>query len=386
MIGRPASLRVYNKRAIVRALLRHAPASRADLAKQIGMSQVTAGKIVDELLSDGVVEETDPQEPKAANRLGRPGRMLRLNTSHSPFLAIQLGSSHTRLARVPLGLHGEDQWSATFETPKSADEWKRRLTKASRELDSDEVVAALVSVPGVVDERSGRVLLAPNLHWLDTINLMEIVGEATGKRVTLLQEIRALAYGQLAVEPIDAKRAADFLLVDFGDGLGAAAAISGKLYVGPLALNGELGHTPVVGNLRHCGCGAVGCIETLVNRAGLLESFAEETGMTGVTWGQLTGHIEQNGLPEWFRKSLEQVATAVAAAANVMGIGRVIITGSMTELPPVVIEHLSAAVINGCLWKRFGQMICHGAPRHRLAGLIAAGIDRIVMPVESWER
>lgn len=386
MIGRPASLRVYNKRAIVRALLRHAPASRADLAKQIGMSQVTAGKIVDELLADDIVEETESPAPKAAARLGRPGRMLRLNTSRCPFLAIQVGSSHTRLARVAIGLHSEDQWPVTFETPQIAGEWKRRLARAARELDSDEVVAALVSVPGVVDERSGRVLLAPNLHWLDTVNLMEIVTEATGKRVTLLQEIRALAYGQLAVEPIDPKRSADFLLVDFGDGLGAAAAINGKLYVGPLALNGELGHTPVVGNLRPCGCGAVGCIETLVNRAGLLQSFADDTGKSGANWGDLVQHIEQNGLPEWFRKSLDQVATAVAAAANVMGIGRVIITGSMTELPPVVIEHLSASVISGCLWKRFGQMICYGAPRHRLAGLIAAGIDRIVMPVESWER
>ncbi len=349
------------------------------------MSQVTAGKIVDELLAEGIVEEIDQPAPTGAGKLGRPGRMLRLSTSRAPFLAIQLGTSNTRLARAPIGSYSEDQWTVTFQTPDSASAWKRQLKEACRGVMSDEVVAALVSVPGVVDERAGRVLLAPNLRWLDSVNLIELVGEVIGRRTTLLQEIRALAYGQLAVDPPDGERLSDFLLVDFGDGLGAAAAVGGKVYVGPLALNGELGHTPVVGNRRRCGCGSVGCVETLVNRAGLLESFAAEVGRKDVTFADLAEHIDRYGVRRWLADALEHVATAIAAAANVMGIDRVIITGSLNELPASVMEHLSQAVINGCLWRRFGKMICHGAPRYRLAGLVAAGIDRIVMPVESWE-
>src|SRR6516165_1148846 len=105
MIGTPSSLRLYNKRAIVRELLRRTSASRADLAKAVGMSQVTAGKIVDELLRDGIVEEVmegaDEGKPKArpAGKLGRPGRMLRLNGSQARFIAVELGTSITRLAR-----------------------------------------------------------------------------------------------------------------------------------------------------------------------------------------------------------------------------------------------------------------------------------------------
>ena len=59
---------------------------------------------------------------------------------------------------------------------------------------------------------------------------------------------------------------------------------------------------------------------------------------------------------------------------------RVVITGSLTELPPVVVEHLSAAIQSGAMWARFGQVECLGAPRCRASGLVAIGIDRLVVP------
>ncbi len=55
----------------------------------------------------------------------------------------------------------------------------------------------------------------------------------------------------------------DFLLVDFGEGVGGAIIVEGKPLANPLPISGEIGHTPVPGNRRPCGCGAVGCMETL---------------------------------------------------------------------------------------------------------------------------
>jgi len=58
----------------------------------------------------------------------------------------------------------------------------------------------------------------------------------------------------------------------------------------------------------------------------------------------------------------------------------VVITGSLTELPSVVSQYLSLAVQNGAMWARFGQVECISAPRRRTAGLVAVGIDRLVVP------
>ena len=65
---------------------------------------------------------------------------------------------------------------------------------------------------------------------------------------------------------------------------------------------------------------------------------------------------------------------------NVIGLRRVVITGSLTELPPAVIAHLAQAVQNGSMWAKFGSVECVAAPRRRTAGLVAIGIDRLVVP------
>ncbi len=110
-----------NKRALLGRLQRIGQASRAELAKSLGLSQPTAGKIADELLRLGVLEEVDEVttasliRSRTANgrgKVGRPGRILRLNRTQPRFLAIQLGVTETNLAAVPVGIEPEDRWAA----------------------------------------------------------------------------------------------------------------------------------------------------------------------------------------------------------------------------------------------------------------------------------
>jgi len=161
-----------NKRALLDRLQVMGTASRASLAKAIGLSQPTAGKIADQLIAMGVIEEVDSPEAdgengegKVAGKVGRPGRMLRLNRAPVRFLAIQLGVTETSLAPLPLGVSGEDHWALQFATPNSADAWQRQLQKISAKLKHKQFWGVLVSVPGIVDENNGRVLFSPNLHW-----------------------------------------------------------------------------------------------------------------------------------------------------------------------------------------------------------------------------
>jgi len=68
---------------------------------------------------------------------------------------------------------------------------------------------------------------------------------------------------------------------------------AGRLYSGPLPLSGELGHTPVLGNNRLCGCGATGCIETLISRKGLIAS-AQEHLQEPVSWPRLLNLLAES--------------------------------------------------------------------------------------------
>lgn len=373
-----------NKRALIRQLQKAGVASRADLAKSLGMSQPTAGKIADELLALKVLEEV--QAPlvnghgPAATRMGRPSRQLQLNQSKSRLLAIQLGLQETTVARLSLGIPNADEWQFTFSLARNearpARVWEKQLRAAAKKIGGKGCFGVLLSVPGIVDETTNRILFSPNIHWTENADLAQIVRRVWKLPVLLVQEERALALGHHLTHP-DCE---DFLLVDFGEGVGGAIIVDGKPLANPLPISGEIGHTPVLGNRRQCGCGATGCIETLVSLRGLLESFSIATRGRKKSWAQLREHISQNGIEPWLGHSLDAAATAIAGSLNVLGLRRVVITGSLAELPATVLAHLSRAVQNGSMWARFGDVECVAAPRRRTAGLIAVGLDRMVVP------
>ena len=219
----------------------------------------------------------------------------------------------------------------------------------------------LLSVPGVVDEAANRILFSPNIHWTEKTDLAAIVRRVWDVPVLLVQEERALALGHHLANP-DCE---DFLLVDFGEGVGGAIIVEGKPLANPLPISGEIGHTPVPGNRRQCGCGAVGCMETLVSLRGLLESFSAAAPAAENSWAGAVRSF-RHGIQPWLAQALDAAAAAIAGALNVLGLRRVVITGSLTELPAAVMQYLSHAVQNGAMWARFGQVEC--CVRRRAAG------------------
>jgi predicted NBD/HSP70 family sugar kinase len=381
MIFHPARMGLLNKRALVRQLQKDGVASRAGLARSLGMSQPTAGKIVDELLAGKILEEIEVVETNGHQgaRLGRPGRQLQLNRSQPGFLGIHLGIQETLLAELPLGAVDESHWRHSFSMPAGKSNpaafWERELRAVANKLSSKKFLGVLLSVPGVVDE-AARILFSPNIHWSEHADMPAIIRRIWNAPVLVVQEERAVALGHHFNNPGDD----DFLLVDFGEGVGGAVIVGGKPFAGPLPISGELGHTPALGNHRRCGCGATGCVETLVSTRGLLESFSTAHPKVKNDWAALKNHIQENGVEPWLAQSLDAAAVAIAGALNVLGLRRVVITGSLTELSPTVVSHLSSSIQDGAMWARFGQVECVGAPRCRAAGLVAIGIDQLVVP------
>lgn len=372
----PSSLRRANERTLVGLLMRLGTASRAQLAKAAGISQPTCGKIIDELLELGVALEVEDDSPRGG--AGRPGRMVRLDSSKPRFLVIQFDVVETSFALVPVGAAVEDTWHGVRPTTDSAPGWLRQAKAMARELDGKDLWGVLVSVPGIVDEKAGKVLFSPNVHWSEKTDLPTLFSQVWDAPVLLVQENRAAALGHLYAEP----NSQDFLLVDFGHGVGGAIIEGGRLFHSPLPLNAEFGHTPIPGNHRQCGCGATGCLETKLSRAGLLHSFVEANRGQPENWDALLAHVRNQGIRPWLAESLDAAGSVIAGALNVLGLRRVVVTGSLTEMPPRVTEHLTASIRQGAMWGRFGSVTCEGAPHRRIAGLVAAGIDRLLVPVD----
>jgi predicted NBD/HSP70 family sugar kinase len=378
----PSKMGQLNKRAVLARLQALGAASRADLAKSLGLSQPTTGKIVDDLVRIGVVREFASDRLREGSGLGRPGIKLRLDDSRPRLIALQLGVTETSLAALPIGADEKDHWTVQFPTPSAPAQWRRRLLQAAARLPGKGLWGVLASVPGVVDEQKAQVLFSPNLHWTEGSRLTELIQQVWTAAVALVQEERALALGHQASDPAQD----DFLLADFGDGVGGAAIVGGKIFSPPLPMSGEFGHTPVLGNKRPCGCGSVGCLETMASTSGLLRSFAGARRGGQPDWPTLVQCITTHGVVPWLAETLDATAFAIAGALNVCGLRRVVVTGSLVELPPAVLRHLAAAIERGALWARWGRVDVVSAPRRRAAGLAAAGMERLVLPLIESEQ
>jgi predicted NBD/HSP70 family sugar kinase len=369
-------LRKINQRKIVHSMLRlHSTASRTKLAEIAGMSQATVGRIVDDLLTQSILAEVVASDyPTAPDlpQLGRPSKLLELDRAKRRFLLIHLGVRQTRLAAMPVAIPEMDRWAIEFNTPRTKEEWFAKLARACRKIPLRGIDAIILSCPGVVDESAERVLLCPNIHWAEETNFTSGLRSIARLPVVFLQEIRALALGQLTLD----SSLRDFLLVDIGDGIGGASIVGARLETGHLPLSGELGHTPVFGNDRRCGCGSIGCIETLISSKGLLKSLYEHTGLR--TWNTLVSLVERQGMPDWFKLSLDAAAITVAGALNVEGIANVVFTGFLSEFPAVVTDYLCEQVRRHAMWSRLGDVGTRFSARHRMAGMIYAGIDRVL--------
>lgn len=371
----PSSLRLMNQRRILERLASRPGASRAELADLAGTSRPTAGKIIDELIDAEVVEER-PFANGPSGRVGRPGRLLALDSRTARFVLVRLGARRTELRAVPIAGPPDERWTIGFPTPRSEQGFLRQLRKARAALGASGAWAFALSVPGVFDERAGRSLLSPNLHWIEGVDLVQRLEALWRLPGCGVQEIRALALGYRAQHPA----VRDFLLVDAGRGLGAAAVVGGQLLDGALAASGELGHTRVPGNRRPCGCGGTGCLETLVARPGLLASARRDD------WASLLSALRAGSDPRWLGATLEALGTAIGGALNVLGLDRVVLTGLFDELPARTIARLADDVQRGALAARFGTVLVEVAPRWRARGLADAAFERLLVPTERWDR
>jgi len=380
----PKSLRMTNQARLVEQLLRRGVATRAELAKAGGMSQPTAGKIIDELSTAGVVEELTRANEVSRGRplVGRPGKQLRLARSPARLVIVELGVERTRLSAVPAALPEDEHWDVDFKTPGSEATWRQRLRQHAAALSIRRPWGVMVSVPGLVDETTGKILLCPNLHWCERADLVAAFNEVFRAPVRLIQESRALALAEVGTRT----SASDFLLVDFGDGVGGSIVMGERPYEGNVPSTGEIGHTPISGNPRQCGCGNRGCLETLIAEPWLVRSLAEATGNAEATFADVCRAAAGPELPPFLMQALDAAAGCIAGILNVCGLKRVVLSGLIRELGPGATEHLTAAIRRSSMWSRFDTVEVELVQRRRARGLTIAGIQRVIMPTDWGER
>src|SRR3954468_23477976 len=93
----PEHARGHNRSLVLQTLYRAGQVSRADIARETGLTRVTVSDLVAELMAEGLVVETGQRED---SRPGKPATLLDLNRSAFQILGVDLSEAGTSRGAV----------------------------------------------------------------------------------------------------------------------------------------------------------------------------------------------------------------------------------------------------------------------------------------------
>ncbi|HEY2066321.1 MAG TPA: ROK family protein [Gemmatimonadaceae bacterium] len=115
-----------------------------------------------------------------------------------------------------------------------------------------------IGAPGPLDRERGIVIVAPNLGWTN-FPLRDRIHQGLGLPATLDNDANCATFGEWWQ---GAGRGSNNLVgLTIGTGIGGGLILNGSLYHGASDVAGEIGHTTIDVNGRHCKCGSYGCLE-----------------------------------------------------------------------------------------------------------------------------
>jgi N-acetylglucosamine kinase len=188
-----------------------------------------------------------------------------------------------------------------------------------------------ISIAGVVDPATGIGKVA-NIPALDGVALAPLLEAATGLPVLILNDADCFA---LAEARLGAGRGHDSVFgVILGTGVGGGLVIGGRVVRGAGGYAGEWGHGPVIRGAfaLPCGCGQVGCIDTIGGARGLERLHRLQTGAAApaeeIVAGWQAGDRAALDTVELWR---DLVSGPLAMVLNVIGAGVVPVGGGLSR-------------------------------------------------------
>ena len=189
----------------------------------------------------------------------------------SMILAFDIGASRIKAAREGLGLGAV----ATPLTDFAA------FVAALRGFVRGDEHGVAIAMAGVIDSECGRIKVA-NIPCVDGRAVAADLQAALSVPVLVLNDADCFALAEIATGAARGHRNVFALIL--GSGVGGGLVIDGKVVQGAGGYSGEWGHGPVIRDPAFpCGCGQVGCLDTVGSARGLERLHHHLTGKSATS-------------------------------------------------------------------------------------------------------
>ena len=312
---------------VLRAIATYGPVSRAQLARDLGLSGPTLTQATKYLFDRGLICEVK-QSPSTG---GRPATLIGLVAGAGQVIGVKLAEDHA--VGVCVDLQSEILWG--FEEPFSSrgdDAVKEliALLKKQTKKVKGQLLGIGIGIPGVVSPLDSGTANSAMLGW-DKINVGKQISDALDTPVLLENDVNTLAvteslYGH-------GRDVSNFLTITLGRGIGMGLVVNGELYAGSYGA-GEFGHVTAVKGGVKCECGKFGCLEAVasspaIHDAAVAAGYISKSASMSKLWD--VARQDKKIANDLFTEPAELLGIALANVINVFGPELIFISGEGVE-------------------------------------------------------
>ncbi|MFI0966330.1 ROK family protein [Streptomyces sp. NPDC021080] len=317
-------LRSTNERLLLDRLRARGAASRAQLARDTGLSKPTVSSALAALEAAGLVREAGTLAPER----GRVAVLYAPDPAAGYALGIDIGRGWLRVAVADLDgavVARADVRNRARASGAMADlvVATARQVVADSGVGEHEVAHAVVGTPGVYDERQRRVRYAMHLPGWGRAGLFDRMREELGIPLEVHNDANLAALGEYTYGVGAGSRLFAYIMI--GTGLGMGVVSEGRLFTGAHGGAGEIGFLPWPGR------GRPGTLEEAVSGEAVVQA-ARHFGMTGQLTAKAVFDAAREGqgpAVEAVRLEGERIAHTVAAATAVLDPDLVVLGGGV---------------------------------------------------------
>lgn len=272
------TMREQNTAKILDCFIGQEGISSADISQSTGLSGATISRVLNLLKAKNIVINVGKEQTD----LGRHPDVMRLNGAYGYVVFLDFYRDRIISYLSDLDDNVICREELTFEEEITLDVFQQGIKSIFDRLVKKErspILAAAVSIPGVVNEQDNTISRIPNIYSFNEIHLNDFMKDILHVPVIIYNESSLMAVGHhIALYP--QIKSLVFVSITEPLGIGGGIILEGKLYKGAHFAAGEIGSMFI----------DIHNFDNIYNNAGCMESY----GGLSTLYDELTKYMERN--------------------------------------------------------------------------------------------
>jgi predicted NBD/HSP70 family sugar kinase/biotin operon repressor len=362
-------------RLVIERLLRDGSVSRAEIARSTGLSKQTISEVMRDLERDGWVVE----DGQIQGSVGRSALTYALRPDAAFVLGIDLGGTKLHVALADL------RGAIVTESvePTTADGGAAVVAQIGRMADAllaragvaqQNLRGAVMGSPGMVDPKSGGIVIAPNIAGLDSLDVRATLQARLGVEIAIENDVNLAAIGEHWRG--NSRTVQNFAFIAVGTGIGMGIFAGGHLVRGARGSAGEIAYLPLGGDPYDARALRLGTLETSAASAGIAARYVGLGGAPGTSVRAMFDRLETDAAA---RITLDEVgrviASAILAVHSILDPQIVVMGGSIGARPEL--KRRIEAHLKRCMREPVPIELSALGNRATLIGAIGGAVDLV---------